>query len=258
MVKGALASSASAAAGEDSVMGAAAAGLAIKRNVSMRAEAGAETKKKKKGDKVEAVGSDGEEVVKAENPRSNKGQLAMVTKLVLQLARQQATLEGTLVTTILFTKDNMQELINKAKDTTTSFFDKTKEMGADARQQLLSPHIFLWFEFLSHFQQHPEVRAHWSFLLAQQKEYKEKWNLVDEVALRVAVGNAVRFFRLNRTYNPKKMKLQMAITEETALGVGRLIQRILVTEAEGELKFGTAPKGDLERKLEKFVQKDPK
>eukprot|EP00929_Paragymnodinium_shiwhaense_P072311 TRINITY_DN36710_c0_g1_i1.p2 TRINITY_DN36710_c0_g1~~TRINITY_DN36710_c0_g1_i1.p2 ORF type:complete len:257 (-),score=100.89 TRINITY_DN36710_c0_g1_i1:848-1618(-) len=256
MVKSA--GSASAAATEDVVMGAAAAGLAIKRNVSLRAEVSAD-KKKKKGEKKEAGGSDGEEVAaKVENPKNNKGQLAMVTKLVLQLARQQATLEGALVTTILFTKDNMQELMTKAKDTTTSFFDKTKELGEGARQQLLSPHIFLWLEFLSHFQQHPEVRAHWSALLTQQKEYKEKWNLVDEVALRVAVGNAVRLFRLNRTYNPKKMKLQMALTEETALGVGRLFQRILVTEAEGEIKFGTAPKGDMERKLEKFVQKDPK
>eukprot|EP00929_Paragymnodinium_shiwhaense_P092757 TRINITY_DN52757_c0_g1_i2.p2 TRINITY_DN52757_c0_g1~~TRINITY_DN52757_c0_g1_i2.p2 ORF type:complete len:263 (-),score=86.28 TRINITY_DN52757_c0_g1_i2:1070-1858(-) len=200
----------------------------------------------------------------AEGKGSGKGnkQMDLVVRLLLQLSRDMALVRSAILTTVLFDKDSSDILWSPIKTVTVNFFDSMQACKTQQEKDaLLSPHIYAWLEFLEVLYKIEECKA---VVVEHQKNLKvdaamlmHEHKVKEVPAMKIAVGMCIKIFRFNSTFKQERLKLEIS-TVGHAIPVQHAIQNLMVSKYAGVVKFGSAPKSDLERRLEKTINRKHK
>eukprot|EP00929_Paragymnodinium_shiwhaense_P092457 TRINITY_DN5237_c0_g3_i1.p2 TRINITY_DN5237_c0_g3~~TRINITY_DN5237_c0_g3_i1.p2 ORF type:complete len:285 (+),score=94.29 TRINITY_DN5237_c0_g3_i1:623-1477(+) len=227
------------------------------------ASAAAAPKKPRAKDEEEVIvdpeedGKDKEKSARKKNGGSGKKSdaniLKMVTKMTLMHARELANLKAAVYHVILFKADLAKEILTTAKDVTTSFFTQMTSASPTEKKELLSPHIYVWLALMSMFKLEDPVQNHWQATKKDAKDIMELHKDVTPVkAMRMAVGQVCRVFRISKCYDKTMMRMEVMTTGH-AMQAQEFLAKHLVVNAGGIRKYGSAPKGDLERRLERAI-----
>eukprot|EP00929_Paragymnodinium_shiwhaense_P095827 TRINITY_DN5713_c1_g2_i1.p2 TRINITY_DN5713_c1_g2~~TRINITY_DN5713_c1_g2_i1.p2 ORF type:complete len:287 (-),score=62.78 TRINITY_DN5713_c1_g2_i1:1183-2043(-) len=185
------------------------------------------------------------------------------SKLTLQTAREVSFLRGGLVKTMLFKREGgAEEIVALSKETTTAFFEKVSNTeGKVEKAKLLTAHVYVWLELLAWMEKSlenkGEVSAHWEKLKADATLLFEECPMVagdKELALRLAVAEVVPVIRFKTCFEEGMSRIEIR-TEGHAKPVQKVLLHHLMRKAGGVIKAGSAPKSDLERKLQKLVHR---
>eukprot|EP00929_Paragymnodinium_shiwhaense_P092454 TRINITY_DN5237_c0_g2_i1.p1 TRINITY_DN5237_c0_g2~~TRINITY_DN5237_c0_g2_i1.p1 ORF type:complete len:332 (+),score=97.36 TRINITY_DN5237_c0_g2_i1:121-1116(+) len=179
--------------------------------------------------------------------------LKLVAKMTLMHSRELAHLKAAVIHVILFKADLAKEILTTAKDVTTSFFTQMSTASPTEKKELLSPHIYLWLALMSMYKLEDPVQRHWQALKKDAKVIMETDKETTPVrAMRMAVGELCRVFRINKCYDKTMMRMEVATTGH-AVQAQEFLVKHMVVNAGGVRKYGSAPKGDMERRLERAI-----
>jgi hypothetical protein len=200
-----------------------------------------------------------------------------IGELSLVNARELATLKSILVSVCLFSRKVSDKMQDTYKQVTKDYTATCKTLGPEEKASFASVHAFLWLEFLSWdtLKDSTLVAAHLAELNtlanaqsavllsshtmlqselpeAERKEFQQP----DQGSLlRAAVEETVKVFRLSRCWNPSLLRLEVCATTACSQSVVAAMLGLLCSKYGGRIKHGKAPKGKLERKIEKHLGK---
>jgi hypothetical protein len=196
-------------------------------------------------------------------------------QLTLANARQVSTLRSILVSVCLFDKESSKDLVTIYRKVTQDYNRMHKEYSPQEKQDSCSVHIYLWLEFLGspglkdsesvklHLQElaalsaakSAEMKAAFDLLQASREESKRAlWTEPPAGWLaRESVAEHIKIFRLSKCFNKNLLRLELSATSVSGKSVAASLLHLLCTQYKGQVKHGKAPKGKLERKLEKSL-----
>eukprot|EP00929_Paragymnodinium_shiwhaense_P075176 TRINITY_DN3842_c1_g1_i1.p2 TRINITY_DN3842_c1_g1~~TRINITY_DN3842_c1_g1_i1.p2 ORF type:complete len:288 (+),score=66.45 TRINITY_DN3842_c1_g1_i1:195-1058(+) len=192
-----------------------------------------------------------------------KEMTVLSSRLALQTAREVSLLRSGLLRAMVFKREGgAEEIVALSKATTTAFFEKvTSTEGKLAKAKLLTAHVYVWLGLLAWMEKNIEsketVQAHWEALKADATLLFEECPMVSgdkELALRLAVAEVVPVIRFKTCFEEGMSRVEIR-TEGHAKPVQKVLLHHLMQKAGGVLKVGSAPKSDLERRLEKLVHR---
>lgn len=196
----------------------------------------------------------------------------LIARLSLGTARQVATLEAAIVTTVVFANESMgAELVAELKDTTQAYTLQSKALPPQERSQFSAPHTFVWLSLTSfvetQLKKEPEankedlriINLHFADIKAKAAEHTQNDPDNEELkamAMRTVIALQVKICRSIKCYNPQQARIQINVERDrdcTAYQVKGVVVRFLEKHCKGSTKSGPAPKSDLERRIQSHL-----
>eukprot|EP00929_Paragymnodinium_shiwhaense_P108708 TRINITY_DN75037_c0_g1_i1.p2 TRINITY_DN75037_c0_g1~~TRINITY_DN75037_c0_g1_i1.p2 ORF type:complete len:302 (+),score=35.59 TRINITY_DN75037_c0_g1_i1:91-906(+) len=188
----------------------------------------------------------------------------MLAKLALSHARQIATLNSILISTLIFQKEGVgSELCEAVKSVTTRYPEQTKEMNAEKRAAFPPPRAFVWLALCNLVKDQASTMDHedgknWARCIDDHVAdlHSTLTGVTEnkEILLGKAITEQVAVCRILRTWNSATAKLEVhTLSNTTAQLAFDKMKKYLAVATKGQLKTGTAPRGDLERKVQTFL-----
>eukprot|EP00929_Paragymnodinium_shiwhaense_P113574 TRINITY_DN81858_c0_g1_i1.p2 TRINITY_DN81858_c0_g1~~TRINITY_DN81858_c0_g1_i1.p2 ORF type:complete len:271 (-),score=74.59 TRINITY_DN81858_c0_g1_i1:369-1127(-) len=243
-------------------LGAAAAGLAVKRGSATVVEGESRGDKSHKSNKAKSNGKGAGSGDRMEALVNN------VARLALSTARDVSVLNAAVLGTVLFQKETpvAAAIIKLTKDTTTAYAARCKEVPASEKAAMGSPHVFVWLELIANL---PEilnsvqvkfdpkvVEMHQAQLADLKNSFVAEQKMEETAATRAAVASLVKVFKEQKCWDPTKHKVTFAVEKKsTAEPIINLFATTLILNAGGIMKMGQAPMTDAERKIRAALEK---
>eukprot|EP00929_Paragymnodinium_shiwhaense_P042356 TRINITY_DN21932_c0_g1_i4.p2 TRINITY_DN21932_c0_g1~~TRINITY_DN21932_c0_g1_i4.p2 ORF type:complete len:256 (+),score=97.32 TRINITY_DN21932_c0_g1_i4:96-863(+) len=209
---------------------------------------------------------------KRDGTHYKKNELAeLVARFTLTQAKELAQVKAAVTHTVTFSKEAQlgKELMKKVKSTMIVFTEQSKSATPVKRQELGSPHVFVWLVLHENILvaakakkyelqvKHLEEFA--NYIKSYQTEILKEADIKDaDVALRRAVAAHIRSCRLSQCFNPALSKLEISVANEVAGRAKDAVIYVLEKMAEGTLRMGQAPRTDLERRIQKMIEANGK
>ena len=204
---------------------------------------------------------------------SNKALVRIITligKLSLGTARETAMIKSAILQVCLFDKQPTNKALPKleeaAKAATAAYAAKAKTLSQPEKATFGSPHIFAWAEFckstlmaaqmLKLAQPAATIEAHILDIETKAAKLVADTNGKMELAAaaREETQNQVKVFRIQKCWNKELARLEMNTTYgTTAEKAGDAILTVLKSAYGGVMKKSQAPKSDLERRLQAWI-----
>eukprot|EP00929_Paragymnodinium_shiwhaense_P119811 TRINITY_DN91711_c0_g1_i1.p2 TRINITY_DN91711_c0_g1~~TRINITY_DN91711_c0_g1_i1.p2 ORF type:complete len:261 (+),score=80.75 TRINITY_DN91711_c0_g1_i1:74-856(+) len=188
-------------------------------------------------------------------------------KLTLVNSRELAMIKSAVVKTMLFNKEKAGHIVATLKQINKDYTSTVKSLSPSERSNWSSPHVFIWLELVTLMikatQDHNDQHK-----LKQIKEVlKNHLKEVNELAAnelktstagkdlqthtRNSVALMIKTAKLSTCWDPARMKLELSADASYTHAVGAMhaVLDYFKEAADGALKSGAAPKGDLERRL---------
>eukprot|EP00929_Paragymnodinium_shiwhaense_P036518 TRINITY_DN19564_c0_g1_i1.p2 TRINITY_DN19564_c0_g1~~TRINITY_DN19564_c0_g1_i1.p2 ORF type:complete len:267 (-),score=76.89 TRINITY_DN19564_c0_g1_i1:1150-1950(-) len=208
----------------------------------------------------------------------------LLAKLSLTTARDVALLKSATMSVCLFRHEMAPTVVNTMKETSNGYHQRVKQLSPKQQQQECGPHVYVWLALCEMLMQTDEknkaaVLAHQRAIeleveemVADKKEAEkeareaagksgkamvdmevEEESEMKERMMKECVERVVPLVRLATAFDKNLMKVE-GIAVEHALPVMKGLFRLLCVQAKGQMKHSVAPRGDLERKLAKYLQ----
>eukprot|EP00929_Paragymnodinium_shiwhaense_P072944 TRINITY_DN37042_c0_g1_i1.p2 TRINITY_DN37042_c0_g1~~TRINITY_DN37042_c0_g1_i1.p2 ORF type:complete len:269 (+),score=109.39 TRINITY_DN37042_c0_g1_i1:107-913(+) len=206
----------------------------------------------------------------SENKEFTGDQMQTITvilgKLALTDSREIATLRSVVIKTMLIKKDKVEHICNALKQVNKDYTATVKGLTPSQRSEWSSPHVFIWLELVSliiketkeHKEEPKQKSVHTQLLDHLDKLRKQVTDMKshdidkdDSGLMRTVVAQHIKMAKLSTCWDPSRMKLEVAadVGTEHAMQAAQSVLMFFEGTADGVLKSGAAPKGDLERRL---------
>eukprot|EP00929_Paragymnodinium_shiwhaense_P072282 TRINITY_DN36699_c0_g1_i1.p2 TRINITY_DN36699_c0_g1~~TRINITY_DN36699_c0_g1_i1.p2 ORF type:complete len:261 (+),score=89.07 TRINITY_DN36699_c0_g1_i1:197-979(+) len=206
------------------------------------------------------------------------GILAAVT------ARETQTIKGAIFSVVTYSAAEMEPMAETLVNTLKIYAEKAKALSLEQKQEAaaMSPHLFLWYDLIDTSKKmleklQPKHRDLLEPILKHIKEledtaeYRAKKKLgldilmdKDEahkeakyVALREAIAEQVLVARHSRCWAHGQYKLETVTRDKTtAKEAEKAVHTMMIGIGKGRFRIGAAPKTNLERKVQAFIDKN--
>eukprot|EP00929_Paragymnodinium_shiwhaense_P101855 TRINITY_DN65042_c0_g1_i1.p2 TRINITY_DN65042_c0_g1~~TRINITY_DN65042_c0_g1_i1.p2 ORF type:complete len:315 (+),score=81.34 TRINITY_DN65042_c0_g1_i1:71-1015(+) len=200
--------------------------------------------------------------------RADKGEkeiIKQLAKLSLLNARQVAALSSAVICTVVFKKNEIGEgLVKRLKDVTMAYSLQVKEMKPELKASFSAPHIFVWSALLTYAKEHFKDNA--ELLQAVDKHNTEVTEAVKRSGYKVEqqdelkayrrklIGLQVKICRVARCWATDLAKLELTTdNQSTAHQVQVHLVKSFEKHMQGSVKQGMAPRGDVERRIQRYI-----
>ena len=257
--------------------------LAAKRNLSegeaapksQRTSAGSsvaqpeQQSKEGKKKKRQAAGTQKEQDIEQEQKLQQI--VLAISKLALGTAREVAVIKSCIIRVILIKKEKFPELITTAKNTTKEYSAAVKTLSPELKGSLGSPHIFVWDSLLRLFAKTTKQKG----LTLEIPVFAKALGELEEVAAaqcrdssltgteeeliqqkRNILSREVEVCIVKKCWNPALARIELCTSHNTQSEAAmEAMLRVMKKIAEGDEKQNQAPRGAMERRIQRWVDK---
>jgi hypothetical protein len=221
---------------------------------------------KEKGDKdkVEEKGKPFRKARKDDSRSYFEALLMQVIKFTLINSKDIREIKSALVEVMLFNIEDDDSVGYKVQEqvkaATAAYSAHAKTLTPSQRASHYPPHIFAWHALataattVATETNHPalvELKQYFKVVSEKAKTVKEEKDFKDktmEVAVREVYLRFVKIAKVNKCWAQSLNKVELCAMDE-AMPAATAILQVLNAHAKGQYKRGSAPRGDLERRL---------
>lgn len=194
--------------------------------------------------------------------------MQQLANLTLKNIKDIAALQAACVQTMVFSSetDLGKKMADKTKSCIAGFMEAQKKAKGPDRDALLSPHVWVWIGMWQvaseccETNRRDKVAQELSRALAECDDLikaaaqvrKEEYGIKEELAVCVSIVEKVSHFKILKCFDKGRIKLEARAEEGESLKVIKLVFRLLEQQCGGNRKYGTAPRGPLERLVAQF------
>eukprot|EP00929_Paragymnodinium_shiwhaense_P119966 TRINITY_DN9187_c0_g1_i1.p2 TRINITY_DN9187_c0_g1~~TRINITY_DN9187_c0_g1_i1.p2 ORF type:complete len:246 (+),score=89.37 TRINITY_DN9187_c0_g1_i1:132-869(+) len=185
-----------------------------------------------------------------------------IGRLAVTTSREVAHLKAAVVTVLLFSREEGKlgaKLFSSVKDVTAAYMETTRALPAEKRREYVSPHIFVWRDFLENYKNVAQDKAtgvaiekYLQVVVAESKELATSLVPQDEAwALRLILSAHLEIFKINKCFDPKLARMEFAARNQVSCELFNLVLNDMKKNKDlaVQVRTGAAPKGDLERRV---------
>eukprot|EP00929_Paragymnodinium_shiwhaense_P056916 TRINITY_DN28491_c0_g1_i1.p2 TRINITY_DN28491_c0_g1~~TRINITY_DN28491_c0_g1_i1.p2 ORF type:complete len:262 (+),score=89.82 TRINITY_DN28491_c0_g1_i1:1248-2033(+) len=193
--------------------------------------------------------------------------LVQVAKLALGSAREVAVIRSVVMKVATFEKE-ASKIPDIVKQETAGYTAEVRALEPKDKEDFGPPHPFIWHALMKFLgaiqaQEGPKYPACHAHVVQVHEEAKKNQAALPEEAqkdigwhMREIYAQHVKVLRVRRTWNAKIMKLEMAVSEEILVTKAATeLMDYLKKEARAKIRVGAAPKTEVERKVQKLLEK---
>ena len=215
------------------------------------------------------------EKAKADDQRQESKLLAIVialSQLSRTTARETAILKSCLVRVTLFNKDKLPMVPDRVKEITKQYSQVAKSSTKEARAALGSPHVFVWYECLAVFIELSTkeslaldlapLNSHMEELKANATQMMTDQGLTTptddarDSCMRQYIATQAKVARISKCWNPEMTKMEFCCTPGSkASAAMESMIRIVIRLGKGSERPSQAPRGVLERRIQRWLDK---
>eukprot|EP00929_Paragymnodinium_shiwhaense_P119968 TRINITY_DN9187_c0_g1_i3.p2 TRINITY_DN9187_c0_g1~~TRINITY_DN9187_c0_g1_i3.p2 ORF type:complete len:275 (+),score=85.77 TRINITY_DN9187_c0_g1_i3:92-826(+) len=185
-----------------------------------------------------------------------------IGRLAVTTSREVAHLKSAVVTVLLFSREEGKpgaKMFASVKDVTAAYMETTRALPVERRREYVSPHIFVWRDFLENYKGTAQDKAtgvaiekYLQVVVAESKELATSLVPQDEAwAQRLILSAHLEIFKINKCFDPKLARMEFAARNQVSCELFNLVLNDMKKNKDlaVQVRTGAAPKGDLERRV---------
>eukprot|EP00929_Paragymnodinium_shiwhaense_P018622 TRINITY_DN12962_c0_g1_i1.p2 TRINITY_DN12962_c0_g1~~TRINITY_DN12962_c0_g1_i1.p2 ORF type:complete len:248 (+),score=82.96 TRINITY_DN12962_c0_g1_i1:224-967(+) len=189
--------------------------------------------------------------------------LAHVARLTLINTREVATVKSAVAVVATFSKEEAlgKEITEVTKAAMQNYSQIAKD--AEAKQDLDPPHAYVFFELVKvtllaaqagNWQQKDALMTYFTQLDKLALRAMQEQDIKDKAkAIRMVIMEEVKIAKVTKCYAPHLSRVELAASGDADKVIKPLLA-CLCQHAKGQIKRGSAPRNDLERKIAKLLE----
>eukprot|EP00929_Paragymnodinium_shiwhaense_P086148 TRINITY_DN46672_c0_g1_i1.p2 TRINITY_DN46672_c0_g1~~TRINITY_DN46672_c0_g1_i1.p2 ORF type:complete len:267 (-),score=92.52 TRINITY_DN46672_c0_g1_i1:889-1689(-) len=194
--------------------------------------------------------------------------IMQIAQLTLYNSRDIRTVSSALKVVCLFSRgvEHGKVVVEAVKSTTRSYEQHVKSLSTPDRSAFAPPFVFVWHVLLDKAKdicaaeqldtKKTKIENYLGKIGKLAQEYMAKTGEKNtDTAKQKVTSVLLQSAHVLKCWNPTMARLEVLTSDQETKEIAAVIADVLALKAKGERKFGPQPKGDLERRILKKVQK---